>query len=227
MSELKYIKQKNTLLPYCFLALKGHFESEEEFVSWYEQIPSEGKKNKFLKVASYYLALVKSGDWHVDIPGSQPVVEYFTNTFKYIAIFSLIESLSELHHIDFYQYLGRKETKTEFPLTKQSLDKHYQGYKEEYGAIRRCIEFFENLSPERKRLLVSKLKVNRQQGSIEELAKYLYRIRSRFVHEAEFTHQASGSTWMGYDGNKLIVCSLSITDAMQFFEEGLLVWCAG
>jgi len=225
MSELKYIKKKDTLFPYCYLALKDHFESKDEFASWYEGISTDDKKNKLLKVAPYYLALVKSGDWHVDIPKSQPVVEYFTNTFKYIAIFSLIESLSNLRHIDFYQYLERKETKTEFPLTKKALSNRYREYKEEYGSIRRCVEFFENLSPERQRILVSKLEVDRQQGSIEELAKYLYRIRSQFVHEVDFAHQVSGNTWMGFEGNKLVVCSLSITDTMRFFEEGLLVWC--
>jgi len=53
MSELKYIKKKDTLLPYCYLALKDHFESEDEFASWYEGISTDDKKNNLLKVASY------------------------------------------------------------------------------------------------------------------------------------------------------------------------------
>lgn len=85
---------------------------------------------------------------------------------------------------------------------------------------------FGNLSKERQQLLDSKLKVDGQSASIEDFAKYLYRIRSKFVHEADLTHQVSAATWMGFEGNKLVVCSLSIEDTMQFFEEGLLTWCA-
>lgn len=141
MSEFKYIDRKDVLLPYCYLALQTHFESEQELASWYEQIETDKKKNPFLKAASYYLTLVKSGDWHVDIPNSEPVVDYFTNTFKYVAIFSLIESLSNLHFIDFYQYLKRRKTQANYPLTEEALYNHYEQYKKEYGSIRKCVEF--------------------------------------------------------------------------------------
>jgi hypothetical protein len=223
-ANLKYLRRKDVLLRYCYEGLRDQFSSEAELGMWYEQIETDEKKNLFLKVAAYYAALVKSGDWHVTLQGSDPVVDYFTNSYKFIAIFSLIESLSELKYVDFYQYLGRKDAGARFPIKRRDLDGLYRRYKKDYGAIQRCIEFFEGLSPKRKKSLVSKLKVDGAEPSIENFAKYLYQLRSKFVHEAELVHPVSAGTWMGFEGKKVTVCSLSLTDTMQFFEEGLLSW---
>ncbi len=47
-------------------------------------------------------------------------------------------------------------------------------------------------------------------------------MRSKFVHEASLVlHMADGIS-IGMDGGKIIVCNLSIKDAMLFFEEGLI-----
>ena len=146
MERLKYLSRKETLFKYCFEGLRDQFSSESELDEWYERIESDEKKNLFLKVASYYAALVKCGDWHVTLPDSDPEIRYFTNSYKYMAIFSLIESLSELKHVDFYQYLQRKDTGTRFPVKKKDIDDLYHRYKKDYGAIRRCIGFFEGLN---------------------------------------------------------------------------------
>ena len=225
MSELQYLNRKGTLFEYCYLAFQDHFKDEKDLNSWYERIKSNEKKNAFLKVAPYYLALVKNGDWYVNIPDSHQVVEYFTNTYKFVVIFSLIESLSNLHHIDFYEYLRKKETGTKCPISKEELKKQYQKYKQDYGSMRRCIGFFKNLSNDRQQILVSKLEVQNTKASIEDFAKYLYELRSKFLHEANLIHQVSKNPWLGPEGKNVIVCSLSVTDAMQFFEEGLLAWC--
>jgi hypothetical protein len=63
MSDLKYLKRKETLFKYCYLAVKEHFESEDHFNKWFEGIGSDQKKNTFLKVASYYLALLLGLNW--------------------------------------------------------------------------------------------------------------------------------------------------------------------
>jgi len=82
------------------------------------------------------LFLVKNGDWSVDIPGSSKSVDYLTDTYKYIAIFSLIESLQDNEYIDFYSYLIRRKTKVEFPINnKKELDQLYSNYKQEFGSI--------------------------------------------------------------------------------------------
>lgn len=223
--KLKFLSKKDILFEYCYLALENHFESEEDFSFWYESIEGEVKKDTFLKVASYYLALVKSGDWHVDIPDSNEVIDYFTNTFKYIALFSLIESLSNYKHIEFYDYLKRKKSKTVFPLSEEDLEMKYRTYKEEYGAIKRCISFFDNLSQNKKRELLSKLHSPDGDPSIEKFAKYLYGLRSEFVHQTKLIHEMAEAPVFSKNKKKIVVCYLSMADAMNFFEEGLLAWC--
>lgn len=225
MNKLRYLSNKNTYLKYSYLALKERFKTKEDFDKWYESIKSDKKKDIFLKVATYYLALVKNGDWYVDIPDSNKKIDYFTNTFKYIAIFSLIESLSSDKYIDYYEYLKKKNTQTKFPIDKEELENKYRSYKQEYGSIRRCISFFTNLSIEKQKELVSKLEVEGNDASIENFAKYLYRLRSEFVHEAELIHEMSSVPVYGLYNNKGVMCYLSIDDAMEFFEEGLMIWC--
>lgn len=225
MKRLKYLNRKDTLFDYCYLAVKDHFKSKDDLNLWYANLASDEKRNAFLKVAPYYLALVKSGDWHVDIPDSNPVISYFTNTYKYITIISLIESLTTAKHIDFYDYLIRRRTKTKFPINKDELKKNHRLYKEEFGAFRRCVGFFKLLPKKRQLELVAKLEAKSGVPSIENFVKYLYRLRSEFVHQAELIHEMSGSPTFSYDGKNIVVCYLSITDAMEFFEEGLLAWC--
>lgn len=221
---LKYLNRKDVFLRYGFEGLRDHFATEEDLRGWFETIESDEKKNRFLKVAAYYAALVKCGDWHVTLPDSDPIIDYFTNSYKVVGIFSLIESLSNLKYIDFYKYLKRKDTRTKFPIEKEDLDKLYSQYNKDYGAIRQCIAFFEGLSQARQELLISKLKVKRANPSIENFAKYLYRLRSKFVHEADLVHPVSNATWVGFEGKEVVVCKLSLVDTMQFFEEGLLLW---
>lgn len=225
MRSLKYLKRRDTLFPYCYQALQGRFESIEELDGWYRSLASDEKRNSFLKVASYYLALVKKGDWHVSIPESDPVIEYFTNTFKYISIISLIESLSDAKHRDFYSYLVMRKTGTRFPLEKAALTASYRRYSKEYGSIRRCIGFFKNLSKSRQQALVSKLEAKEVRPTIENFVKYLYQLRSEFVHRAELVHEMSRIPTLSAFGDRMVVCYLSIEDAMEFFEEGLIAWC--
>jgi len=223
MKDLRFLDAKDTFLERAYLALKNQFPSRGAFDAYFNAIKNDEQKNLFLKTASFYLFLVKCGDWVVNAPNSDKVIDYFTNTYKYVAIFSLIESLSEEQFIDFYQFLTRLKSRVEFPIVdRATLDQHYEKYKQEFGSIRRCISFFKALSPERQRELLSRFEVKGSEPTIENLAKYLYEMRSKFVHEARLVlHMADGMS-IGMQGGKIIICSLSIKDAMQFFEEGLI-----
>ncbi len=140
-----------------------------------------------------------------------------------MAIFSLIESLSQEQFVDFYQFLTRLKSPVEFPIAdRATLDEYYEKYKQEFGSIRRCISLFKALSPQRQRELLSRFAVKGSDPTIENLAKYLYEMRSKFVHEAALVLHMSDGMSIGMEGGKIIVCSLSIKDAMQFFEEGLI-----
>lgn len=223
MKDLRYIKDKDKFLKYAYRALADHFSSHDDFVNYFNAIKTDELKNLFLKTASFYLFLVKGGCWEVDIPDAPKEVIEITNTYKYVAIFSLIESLSKDKYIDFYEYLFRKESRVAFPIQNRDiLDEHYQKYKQEFGSIRRCISFFRSLNPDRQEDLISRLQVRGTAPSIENLAKYLYEMRSKFIHEAKLVLHMSRRTSVGRMGNKIVICKLSINYAMKFFEEGLL-----
>ena len=221
--DLRYLDARDKFIEYAFMALGDHFSSRDEFQNYFEAIKTNHRKNLFLKTASYYLFLVKRGDWVVDVPDLDKVIDYLTNTYKYVAIFSLIKSLSEETFIDFYEFLVRRKSSVQFPISdKTKLEDLYGKYKEDLGAIKRCISFFTELSAERQRALLSRLEVRGTEPTIENLAKYLYELRSKFVHEGELVlHMSEGMT-LSQRGGKLVVCRLSIRDAMIFFEEGLI-----
>lgn len=223
MKDLRFLDAKDTFLERAYLALKNQFSSRDAFVTYFNAIKEDERKNLFLKTASFYLFLVKGGDWVLDVPDSDKMVDYLTNTYKYVAIFSLIESLSEEKFIDFYQFLTRRKSQVEFPIkAKLTLDEHYEKYKQEFGSIKRCISFFRALRPERQRELLSRFEVKGSAPTIENLAKYLYEMRSKFVHEAALVLHMSEGISIGMQGDKIVVCNLSIKDAMLFFEEGLI-----
>lgn len=223
MKDLRYLKAKNTFLEYAYLALREHFSSRDDFVKYFDAIKGDDRKNLFLRTASFYLFLVKRGDWVIDVPGSDTSVDYLTNTYKYVGIFSLMESLSQAKFMDFYQFLTRRKLQVEFPIKdKSSLDEHYRKYKEEFGSIKRCISFFRTLSPGRQHDLISRLEGSGADATIENLAKSLYDMRSKFLHRAELVLHMSEEMSIGQIGDRIIICNLSIKDAMLFFEEGLV-----
>jgi len=105
--DLRYLDAKDKFLEYAFLAIGQHFDSRADFNRYFNSI-DDVRKSLFLRTASFYLFLVKRGDWIVDVPCSDMDVGYLTNTYKYIGIFSLIESLSDEKFIDFYQLFARQ-----------------------------------------------------------------------------------------------------------------------
>jgi hypothetical protein len=116
LKDQRYLFAKDKFLEYSFQALQNQFGTKDEFLSFFEAIENDEQKNLFLKTASFYLFLVKKGDWFVDIPGSDKRVDYLTDTYKYIAIFSLIEFLQEKEFMDFYSFLVRRKTNVNFPI---------------------------------------------------------------------------------------------------------------
>jgi hypothetical protein len=189
---------------------------------YFNKIRTDNNKSLFLRTASFYLFLVKQGNWVINISDRNKVLDYITNTYKFIAIFSLIESLSVESFMDFYQFILRRKYKVRFPMERATLDEIYKSYKNEFGSIKRCISFFKALTPNRQKELISRLKIKESKASIENFAKYLYELRSKFIHEAELVHHMSEGKTVSIKQGHLVVCSLSISDAMLFFEEGLI-----
>lgn len=221
--DRRYLGNEPKFLKFSYLSLKDHFPNYKSFFEYYQNIEAKDKKALFLRTASFYLFLVKRGDWLINIPQSDPRIGYITNTYKFVAIFSLIESLFQQKYLDFFEYLSRKNSNVTFPIKdKNQLQTIYRKYKREFGSINRCVWFFKKLSPERQQELIFKLKVQEVTPSIENFAKFLYELRSKFVHEAEFVHHMSPAMSVSRKRGKRVTCSLSIQDAKKFFEEGLI-----
>lgn len=223
MKDQRYLYEKDTFLEYSFQALKNHFSNKNDFISFFKAIENDDQKNLFLKTASFYLFLVKEGDWFVDIAGSDKRVDYLTDTYKYIAIFSLIESMQEREFIDFYSFLVRRKTNVKFPINdKKELEQLYRQYKCEFGSIHQSVKFFKSLNTQKKSELMKNLEIKNVKPTIENLSKYLYNLRSKFVHEAELIVNISGQTTISRYGKKVVICKLSLGNLMKYFEEGLI-----
>jgi len=225
LKDQRYLSSKTVFLEYSYQALRDRFTTKDDFMIFFEAIENDEKKNLFLRTASFYLFLVKKGDWQVDIAGSNKTIDYLTDTYKYIAVFSLIESLQDKEFTDFHTFLVSRKTNVTFPIKdKQDLEQWYRKYKQEYGSIHQSVNFFKSLTSQKKADLVKNLEVKNVTPTIENLSKYLYYVRSRFVHEAQLIANMSGGTTVSRYGKKIVVCKLSLSKLMEFFEEGLVIY---
>jgi hypothetical protein len=225
LKDQRYLSSKEKFWEFSFQALRDRFGSKDEFISFFENIKNNKKKNLFLKTASFYLFLVKNGEWLVNVPGSNKKLDYLNDTYKYITIFSLVESLRDKNFLDFYSFLARRKTNVNFPIKDQKeLNQWYRKYKQEYGSIHQSVQFFKSLSSQRKADLIKNLEVKNAKPTIENLSKYLYNLRSKFVHEAELVVNMSGRTTISKYGKNFVICKFSLRKLMQFFEEGLITY---
>ncbi|MCU6434057.1 hypothetical protein LPB67_09790 [Undibacterium sp. Jales W-56] len=207
---------------YAAAALARQFPTREQFDAFYSLLTDE-QKDELLRVGSYYLFLVKQGDWHVDVDNSNPVVDYITNSFKLVSLFSLIESMSGERHQDFYDWLQCHPDKV-FPIPdRAALEVLHEQYKSTFGSIRRCVAFFERLAPSRQAELLKVVTFNQQPAkSIKHVAQFLYNLRSKFVHEGEFVLDLASLPVMSQHKNAITMTSLSMDTLLEIFEEGVV-----
>lgn len=221
---MKYLRHKEDFLKHAYEPLKQYFKDEGDFEGFFEAIPTDEEKNLFLKTASFYRFLVVEGRFSFPSPELNDGLKYIDDSYKYIAIFSLIESLYVGEKfIDFYTYMVTKKHKTPFPIDKRAdLKPIFDQYKNEYGAIRNALKFFEGLDRQDKDKILKKFRIANESNSIIDLAKYLYQIRSDFVHTAKFVLGFGANPAVGRIGKKVVVNDLQIRDLMVIFEHGLL-----
>ncbi len=212
------------MIEYARSALGSRFADPATFDAFYAGLTDE-LKNEFLRVGSTYLFLVKKGDWHVDYEDANPVIDYFTNSFKLVSLFSLIESLSSEKHQDFYEWLGQAGNAS-FPIAdKAALRELHEQYKATFGSIRRCIAFFERLTPARQERLRASIQIDREPvKTVKEVAQFLYNLRSKFVHEGEFVLDIANMPVMSRHKNANTLTSLSMPNLLEAFEEGVVAY---
>jgi hypothetical protein len=222
VSDGRYIAAEDNFKPQAYSVLGSQFKNRGHFDSFYASLKDDATKDEFLRVACFYNLLVKNGDWHVT--GSVGVVDYLTNSFKLVALFSLIESLSDKQHQEFYAWLCSEDPKSIFPISdKSTLSTLNDKYKNSYGSIRRCVAFFSALPPLRQKALCDAIKVDRQPlVSIKKVADFLYELRSKFVHQAQFVLDLEDNTVFSMKKDKVTQTNLSMETLLETFEEGVV-----
>jgi len=213
-------------LDLSFQALGSKFEDRASLDDFVSSIRPVARQEQFLFAASRYLFLVKRGDWHVSVEGVDPVITYFTQSYKLVGMFAVIESLAEKKHVDFHQWLSKRAM---YPISdRDQLAKYFDRYNEEHCSIRRCKRFFGNLPRSRHEALCNAVRVNGQPlQSIQRFATFLYELRSKFVHEAKFVLQVSSlPVHSGTCTSKSTVTKLDAATVADTFEEGLVAWFA-
>lgn len=221
---LRNLYREKIFRPHAEAVFAVHLGGATGFETFYNGLKDEDK-DLFLGVASKYVFLVKHGDWHVDLEDCNPVIDYLTNSFKLVSLFSLIESLSSEKHEDFYDWLRKQEDDTFLIPDKPKLKSLYEKYKKTYGSIRRCVRFFERLPPARQAELRSGFKVRGEPVSeIKAVAEFLYNLRSKFVHEGEFVLDIASVPVMSRHKSAVTLTDISIPTLLRMFEEGVLAY---
>lgn len=207
-------------------ALSSQFDNKQEFEDFYSSLKDDQAKDEFLRIGTAYLFFVKCGDWHVNVERSNPVIEYFTNSFKLVSLLAVAESVHNKKCIDFFQWLNKKKNKHIFPIeNREILEKHYRAYKEEYGAIFSVKDFFNNLSQKTKGNLCEKVTVNGQPvENIEGLVRLIYKVRSGFAHTVDHNLElSSGFHFGGTKKKKIVWRQFRIEYLQEALEEGIVV----
>jgi hypothetical protein len=218
MKELKYWEQIDYFAPLAFEPFQEYFANRSEFERFVHSIAADEEKSRFLKVASFYKFLVKNGRFSV--PGYQEAKD-FDRTYRFVALVALIEHVeSNVSFKDFYAWLSELSA---FPIQdQQALDGLYEQYKAQFGVMHKMVSFFLRLDGSSKQEIESWIKVNGQSLAIEKLAKTLYDIRSKFVHEARLIVDLSGVRTFSarHKGREI---TLTLEEVERIFERGVLL----
>jgi hypothetical protein len=218
MKELKYWEQRNTFSPFAFESFQEYFGSRSEFDAFVRSIAADEEKSRFLKVASFYKFLVKDGRFSV--PGYEEAKDFDT-TYRFVGLVALIESVeSSASFEEFYPWLRKSAT---FPIQdQQALDTLHEQYKDQFGVMHKMVSFFLRLDDSSKQEIESWIKVKGQALAIDKLARTLYDIRSKFMHEARLIVDLSGMrTWSARHKGREI--TLRLEEVERIFERGVLL----
>lgn len=224
--DKRYIQNEASFLQYATDSLCHRFESQQDFFRFYSSLPDDNAKNEFLRVSSFYLFLVKNGDWVTDLHGDGFVRDYLTNSYKLVGIFSLIESLGDRKHQDFYAWLRSDQPENDaFPIMSPSaLNDLFIKYNQAHGATRHCVEFFERLSPKGKQTLMQAIRIRGEAvSSIKRAVQVLYGLRSRFVHDANLLVHLNSRPMLTNLKGKVHLFDLGLSEFAKLFEEALIM----
>jgi hypothetical protein len=169
--------------------------------------------------------LILDGRFIIQYEDNDRVVDYFDETYKFIAILAFIEAIyAEDRFVDFYQWLSMKKRRPKvFPITDiDALDDLYREYKSMYGASHKVEKFFGSLDDRAQHFLTARITVDGKYKATEVIAKPLYDIRSEFVHMARLVLEFVRGTMHSRRRGKSLKSIISFDDFMLLFEYGFL-----
>lgn len=215
-----HLAKIDTYFPHVASVWTKHFESEDALRLFFDSIKEDSEKDLFLRIGSFYRFLVVEGTFRFSRQEWDNGLSYIDETYKYIAIFSLIEALEiSPNRFEFYQWL-KKNKKGLFPITECELDEKYQDYKAKYGSIRAVVSFFSRLDKNEQDFIRQHLEVDNKPCSLKQLVQLLYDFRSKFVHQARFVLEFGPGTSICIAKNKVIVNNMKLQDIKRLFELG-------
>lgn len=224
-SEYRYLKYVEHHLKEIETVWGRHLESDEALRKLFEAIATDEEKDLFLRIGTFYKYLIVEGSFHFPKKELNVGMSYVDETYKYVAIFSLIEALeTRPDYQDFYKWIQAKKN-TAIPLNKKPmsvLDQMYKDYKAHYGSTQAAVKFFERLDRVDQTMIENKLKVHGTDSSLKKLAQFLYDMRSKFVHEAHFILSFGPITTAGIHNKSFISSKLTMGDLRMLFEHGFL-----
>ena len=224
--RLKYLKESESYLKHVVSIWGKYFSTQKDLKAFFDNIDTDHEKNLFLRAGSFYRFLVVEGKYQFKKSVWNSGMSYIDDSYKYIALFSLIEALdSPGGYIDFYQWLHRNkkdiELDSETPFFPK-IDDAYKKYKSEYGSTNSAILFFSRLDKEDQQFIQNSLKIKGKQSSLKQLSQFFYDIRSQFVHQTNLVLNFGEIISVGRQKKKIIVIDMSIKDMCRLFEHGFL-----
>lgn len=224
--QLKYLKDSDAHLKHVISIWSKYFPTKKVLKAFFDKINTDQEKDLFLRVGLFYRFLVIEGKYQFKKSIWNSDMSYIDDTYKYIALFSLIEALdSPGAHVDFYHWLHRNKKEIEDVLETQLfsvLDDAYKKYKSEHGATNAAVLFFSRLDREDQEFIQERLKIRSKQRSLKQLAQFLYDIRSQFVHQAHLVLNFGNAISVGRQKGKITTSNMSIKDLCSLFEHGFL-----
>lgn len=148
-------------------------------------------------------------------------------SLKLIIISSIIESLmSEEKFMDFDIWYRKNSTDT---ISKDNIQNVWKEYKEEFGATKKFKNFFiEKINDEERRILLKGFsRFDNKKIKIEDVANWLYEMRSSFVHNAIFIplpeKQVIPCEMCFIGKNKVsLTIKIEVDMILDIFEKGFL-----
>jgi hypothetical protein len=219
MKDLRYLQHRDWFSNLAFDAFPRYFASRSDLDTFVDSIAGDEEKSRFLKVASHYKFLVKNGRF--SIPEYEEAKD-FDETYRFLAICALIEwAEPRVSYKGFYTWL--RKAAAAFPIQDpQELKALHEQYKSQFRLINKMVSFFLRLDGSSKQELESSIKVNGQPMAIEEVARTLYGLRSKFMHDARLIVELSGMRTFSarHPGREI---TLPLERLERIFERGVLL----